>query len=232
MKLLMLAGDGVGAEVMPEVGRVVQWFIENHGLEAEVHEEPFGLASWRERGTLMSDDTWSRIEAADAILFGAIGTGEYSDIPPEEHQVDWLLEIRRALDLFANLRPVRVRESLLEASTLKPEVIRGVDLVIVRELAGGAYFGEPRGFEVMTDGSRRAVNSIVYTTEEVRRIARAAFDLARARDGRVCSVDKANVLEVGTLPVARHRGAAGRPGVPRGRAVTHVRRQLCHAAGP
>jgi 3-isopropylmalate dehydrogenase len=132
-------------------------------------------------------------------LFGAIGSAEYADIPAVHRGVDWLLEIRRSLDLFENLRPVRTFDVLADASTLRPEVIHGVDMVIVRELAGGAYFGEPRGIEVLADGTRRAVNTIVYTTSEVERIARAAFGLARTRRGSVCSVDKANVLEVGDL---------------------------------
>lgn len=196
---MILAGDGVGAEVMPQVCRVVGWFVASRGLDIELREEPFGIRSWHERHTLMSDETWRRIETADVILFGAIGSPEYADIPAEDRRVDWLLQIRRSLDLFENRRPVRARAALLDASTLRPEVIRGVDMVIVRELAGGAYFGEPRGIEVLADGSRRAVNTIVYTTSEVERIARAAFDLARTRRGSVCSVDKANVLEFGAL---------------------------------
>jgi 3-isopropylmalate dehydrogenase len=164
-----------------------------------VHEEPFGVRSWDERGTLMTDETWQRILAADAILFGAIGAPEYTHIPAEERTVDWLLEMRRRLDLYQNLRPVRAYEPLLGASTLRPEVVRGVDMVIVRELCGGAYFGEPRGITEMADGTKRAVNSIVYTTPEIERVARDAFALARTRRNMVCSVDKANVMEFGAL---------------------------------
>ncbi len=147
----------------------------------------------------MRDETWEQIQSADAILFGAIGSPEYAKIPAEDRRVDWLLQMRRSLDLFENLRPVRAVDSLLGASTLRPEVVRGVDMVIVRELAGGVYFGEPRGIETMADGTRRAVNTTVYTTGEVQRIARSAFELARTRLGRVCSVDKANVLESGAF---------------------------------
>jgi 3-isopropylmalate dehydrogenase len=198
-ELLMLAGDGVGAELMPEVRRIIDWFERNRGLRVSVHEEPFGIRSWHERGTLMSEDTWKHIVEADAILFGAIGSPEYETIPAEHRQKDWLLEMRKSLDLYQNLRPVRAYDALLGSSTLRADVVRGVDLVIVRELAGGAYFGTPRGIEQLADGSRRAVNTIVYTTAEIERIARDAFTLARSRLGRVCSVDKANVLEFGAL---------------------------------
>jgi 3-isopropylmalate dehydrogenase len=220
MRLLMMAGDGVGAEVMPEVRRVVEWFITERGLVVELHEELFGIASWRERGTLMSDETWALIEAADAILFGAIGSPEYDHLPPEARRIDWLLEIRRSLDLFENQRPVRMLDAMVDFSTLRPEVVRGVDMVIVRELAGGAYFGEPRGVEVLEDGTRRAVNTIAYTTKEIERIATAAFELARHRRGRVCSVDKANVLETGTLwrETVAALGAADHPDIE----LTHM----------
>ncbi len=201
-QLLVLAGDGVGAEVVPQTRRVVDWFADHRELRVAIAEEPFGIRSWRERGTLMSDITWERIVAADAILFGAIGAPEYADIPAEHRQVDWLLEIRRRLDLYENLRPVRAYDALLGASTLRPEAVRGVDMVLVRELCGGAYFGTPRGIEPIDGdpaGGRRGVNTIVYTTSEIERIARSAFALARTRSGRVCSVDKANVLEFGAL---------------------------------
>jgi 3-isopropylmalate dehydrogenase len=198
-ELLVLAGDGVGAEIVPQTQRVIDWFVEHRGLEVSVHEEPFGVRSWNELGTLMSDATWEYIEAADAIVFGAIGSPDYAAIPAADRATDWLLEIRRRLDLYQNLRPVRAFEPLLASSTLRPEVVSGVDMVIVRELCGGVYFGEPRGFEDLTDGSRKAFNTIVYTTPEVERIARDAFRLARTRSGRVCSVDKANVLEFGAF---------------------------------
>jgi 3-isopropylmalate dehydrogenase len=198
-QLLVLAGDGVGAEVVPESVRVLDWFRGRRGITVDVHEEPFGLRSWQERGTLMSDETWQRIVDADAILFGAIGAPEYTDIPAGARTTDWLLEMRRQLDLYQNLRPVRAHDPLLTASTLRPEVVSGVDMVIVRELCGGVYFGEPRGISETAGGGKRAVNTVVYTTAEIERIARDAFALARTRRGIVCSVDKANVLEFGAL---------------------------------
>jgi 3-isopropylmalate dehydrogenase len=199
MQLLMLPGDGVGVEVMAEVKRVLDWFVAERGLDVDVHDVPFGIAAWHAHGTLMRDETWKLLHEVDAILFGAIGSPEYEKLPAVERRTDWLLEIRRSLDLYENLRPVRAVEALLGASTLRSEVVRGVDMVIVRELAGGIYFGEPRGVETLADGSRRAVNTTVYTTPEVQRIARSAFELARTRQGRVCSVDKANVLESGAF---------------------------------
>jgi 3-isopropylmalate dehydrogenase len=199
MRLLVLAGDGVGAEVMAEVKRILAWFTSSTDLDVDVREEPFGMSAWRAHGTFMRDETWAEIQRADAILFGAIGSPEYAQIPAEHRRSDWLLEMRRSLDLYENLRPVRALEALLGASTLRPEIVRGVDMVIVRELAGGIYFGEPRGIETLADGSRRAFNTAVYTSSEVERIARSAFELARTRHGRVCSVDKANVLEFGAF---------------------------------
>jgi 3-isopropylmalate dehydrogenase len=199
-QVLLLAGDGVGAEVIPQTQRVAEWFVAHRALPIELHEEPFGLRAWHERRTLMSDDTWNRIEGADAILFGAIAVPEYAEVIPEsERATDWLLEMRSRLDLYQNLRPIKVYDALLGASTLRPEVVQGVDMVIVRELCGGAYFNEPRGIEMLPGGGKRGVNTIAYTTAEIERVARDAFRLARTRHNRVCSVDKANVLEFGAL---------------------------------
>ena len=197
--ILILAGDGIGGEILPEVRRVVEWFGVHRGLEVNLREEHFGIPSWRAYGTLMRAETWEQILQADAILFGAIGAPEYDELPAEERRVDWLLEMRRTLDLYENVRPIRAYESLLESSSLRPEVIGGVDMVIVRELCGGVYFNEPRGIETAADGSRRAVNTYAYTEAEIDRIARSAFVLARTRRNKVCSVDKANVLENGRL---------------------------------
>jgi 3-isopropylmalate dehydrogenase len=143
--VLMLAGDGVGGELMPEVRRVIDWFVARRGLRVALHEEPFGIRSWHERGTLMSEQTWEHVLAADAILFGAIGSPEYDSIPAEHRQKDWLLEMRKSLDLYQNLRPVRAYNALLESSTLGAHGVRGVDLVIVREDAGGANIGTKTG---------------------------------------------------------------------------------------
>ncbi|MGP8119432.1 MAG: 3-isopropylmalate dehydrogenase [Xanthobacteraceae bacterium] len=199
-RILILGGDGIGPEVLAEVRRVAEWFRDHRNLRFEMREELFGLSAWERHGTLMRDETWQEILASDAILFGAIGTPDYDRIPADARKVDQLLRIRRELDLFTNLRPVRIIEALADTSTLRPEVIRGCDMMIVRELCGGIYFGTPRGIERLPDGSERAVNTSVYTSGEIERIARAAFELARVRQGRLCSVDKANVLvETGGL---------------------------------
>jgi 3-isopropylmalate dehydrogenase len=199
-RVLILAGDGIGPEVLAEVRRVVDWFRDKRNLRIDLREELFGLAAWERHGTLMRDETWQEILASDAILFGAIGSPDYDRIPAEARKADQLLRIRRELDLFTNLRPVRAFKALADTSTLRPEVIEGCDMMIVRELCGGIYFGTPRGIERLPDGTERAVNTTVYTTPEIHRIARSAFELARVRQGRVCSVDKANVLvETGGL---------------------------------
>ncbi len=199
-RLLILAGDGIGSEIFAEVRRVVDWFIAERHLAVELHEELFGISAWKAHGELMRQETWNAIVAADAILFGAIGSPEYDKIPAEARKVDQLLRMRKELDLFCNLRPIRTLPALAASSTLRPEVIDGCDMMIVRELCGGIYFGTPRDREKLADGSERAVNTCIYTTAEIERIARAAFELARARSGRVCSVDKCNVLtETGGL---------------------------------
>ena len=199
-RVLILAGDGIGPEVLAEVRRVAEWFRDQRHLPIDLREELFGISAWQRHGTLMREETWQEILASDAILFGAIGSPDYDGIPFEARKVDQLLRMRRELDLFTNLRPVRTLSALAAASSLRPEVIEGCDMMIVRELCGGIYFGAPRGIERLPDGSERAVNTTVYTTAEIARIARAAFELARLRQRRLCSVDKANVLvETGGL---------------------------------
>ena len=198
-KLLILAGDGIGPEILAQTRRVVEWFALNRGIRLELHEELFGIAAWKRHGHLMRDATWQAVLASDAILFGAIGSPDYASIPHEQRQVDQLLRMRHELDLYTNLRPVRALPALADCSTLRAEVLTGTDLVLVRELTGGLYFGAPRGIETLPDGSRRVVNTMAYSEAQITRIARAAFELARTRSNRLCSVDKANVLENGVL---------------------------------
>ncbi len=198
-RVLILPGDGIGPEILAEVRRVVEWFIKRRSLPIDLREEHFGLPAWRAHGDLMRAETWTEIIEADAILFGAIGSPDYDTLPKHALKDDLLLKIRKQLDLFINLRPVKTLKPLAATSTLKPEVIEGCDMVIVRELTGGLYFGEPRGIEALPGGEERGTNTMTYTSAEVRRIARAAFELARVRSGTVCSVDKANVLETSAL---------------------------------
>jgi len=198
-KLLILAGDGIGAEILPQTRRVAQWFIAHRGVKAQLHEELFGISAWEAHRNLMREETWQAVQASDAILFGAIGSPAYETIPADARKVDQLLRIRKELDLFINFRPVKALAVLHESSTLRPEVLEGTDMVLVRELSSGIYFGTPRGISELPDGRRRVVNTMVYTSDEIERIARAAFQLARTRTGKVCSVDKGNVLENGAL---------------------------------
>jgi 3-isopropylmalate dehydrogenase len=198
MKVLVLPGDGVGPEVTAEALRVLRWFVEHRGLRAEITERDFGLVNWQRHGTMMPDETWARVQEADAILFGAVGTLGQHEVPLEERRKGGLLRMRKALDLFANIRPVRMPDALLEASPYKPRVVQGVDIAIVRELTAGMYFGTPRGVEGSAP-DRVGINTHRYTEAEIARAARFAFRLARGRRNHVTSVDKANVMEAGGL---------------------------------
>ena len=182
-----------------EARRVLDWLGENRGLDASVSERQMGIGEYERTGSLMSDEAFADAMAADAILFGAFG-GPGREKVPHDHILDrGLLGLRRHLDLFANLRPIKSLEPLSDTSPLKPEVMRGVDLLIVRELTSGAYYTEPRGIEKLPDGSEKGTDTQAYTTSEIERIARVAFDLAARRGGRVCSVDKANAMKSGVL---------------------------------
>jgi 3-isopropylmalate dehydrogenase len=197
--LLVMPGEGIGREVTAEATRVVEWFIARRGLAIDIATTPHGSAAYRSHGQVLPPESLARIRAADAILFGATGGPEYDAIPAAARKLGSLLHLRRELGLYANVRPVKAIPALADASTLKPEVVGGVDMVIVRELSGGLYFGEPRGVERLPGGKRRGVNTHEYTSEEIDRVARFAFELARTRARRVTSIDKANVMEAGQL---------------------------------
>ena len=195
--LLILPGDGIGPEVMREARRVLDWLDRARGVSFTVTEDLVGGAALDMRGKPITEETIARAKASDAVLFGAVGGSKWDsagfDLRPELA----ILSLRRELDLFANLRPALVLEPLLGASALKPEIVRGLDLMIVRESTGGIYFGEPRGIESLPDGTRRGFDTESYTTHEIERVARVAFELARTRAGRVTSVEKANVMRSG-----------------------------------
>ncbi|MGO8866621.1 MAG: 3-isopropylmalate dehydrogenase [Alphaproteobacteria bacterium] len=197
--LLMLPGDGIGPEVLRQTRRVIDWFDRRRALRFELTEGLIGGASIDAHGTPLTDETLAAALATDAVLLGAVGGPKWEKLEFAKRPERGLLGLRKAMELFANLRPSVVFESLAGASTLKPEVVSGLDLVIVRELTGGIYFGEPRGIEDLGRGERRGVNTEVYTSEEIRRVARVAFELARGRQKRVTSIDKANVLEASVL---------------------------------
>jgi 3-isopropylmalate dehydrogenase len=197
--LLILAGDGIGPEVMRQVTRVLDWFARRRAVAFDVSEGLVGGCSIDRHGTPLTDETMARAMAADAVLLGAVGGPKWDNLPFEKKPERGLLRLRKDMALFANLRPALVFDALAEASSLKPELVRGLDLMIVRELTGGVYFGQPRGIETLPDGTRRGVNTQVYTTGEIIRVARVAFELARRRRNKLCSVEKANVMESGVL---------------------------------
>ncbi len=198
VKIAVLPGDGIGPEIVREAVKVIDALNEVFGLGAECEEALIGGAGFDGAGDPYPEQTRRLAKAADAVLLGAVGGPKWESLDKPLRPEAGLLRIREDLGLFANYRPAKVHRQLLDASTLKPEVIEGVDILVVRELVGGIYFGRPRGWE--KDGrERRAFNTMVYGESEVRRIARKAFEAARLRQGRVCSVEKANVLEVSEL---------------------------------
>ena len=198
-KLLILPGDGIGPEVMAEVSRVIDWLDAKRRVTFDVSEGLVGGASIDAHGTPLTEETMSEAHSVDAVLMGACGGPEWDDLPFEQKPERGLLRLRKEMDLFANLRPAVVFDALADASSLKTEVVRGLDILIIRELTGGIYFGEPRGIEDLPGGGRRGINTQVYTTDEIRRVARVAFEMAGKRSNRVCSVEKANVMESGVL---------------------------------
>jgi 3-isopropylmalate dehydrogenase len=195
----MLPGDGIGPEVMREVATILDWFDARRIASFDVSEGLVGGASIDATGRPITQDVVDDARASDAVLFGAVGGPKWDKLGFDLRPEIAILTLRRELGLFANLRPATVLDPLIDASTLKPEIVRGLDIMIVRESTGGIYFGEPRGVETLPDGQKRGINTEVYTTSEIERVARVAFDLARQRQGRVCSVEKANVMESGLL---------------------------------
>ena len=196
-RVLILAGDGIGPEVMREVERVMEWLAARRSFSFDVARGLVGGASYEAHGTPLTDETLADAVAADAVLFGAVGGPQWNDVAREARPEMGILRLRKEMDLYANLRPALVFDPLVDASTLKDEVVRGLDLMIVRELTGGIYFGEPRGVETLADGTRRGFDTEVYSTPEIERVCRVAFELARRRSNRVHSVEKANVMESG-----------------------------------
>ncbi len=196
--LLLLPGDGIGPEVTAEAVRVLETVARSFSLSFSFDEALAGGCAIDAEGAPVSDATLARAAASDAVLLGAVGGPKWDALPVPKRPERGLLALRGSLDLFANLRPVSVYPALAQASSLKPEVVAGIDLVVVRELVSGLYFGQPRGRELV-GGKRMAFNTMRYDEDEVARVARAAFGLARKRRGHVTSVDKANVLEVSAL---------------------------------
>lgn len=198
-KLVALPGDGIGPEVMAQVKKVVTWLERKGGLSFEIADDDIGGAAYDRYGVPFSDETLAKCRKADAIIMGAVGGPKWDGVEYTKRPEAGLLRIRKELGLFANLRPALVFDALAEASTLKTEIVKGLDILIVRELTGGVYFGEPRGIEDLGNGERRGVNTQVYTTTEIKRVGRVAFELAKKRRNKVTSCEKANVMESGKL---------------------------------
>ena len=197
-RITLLAGDGIGPEITAVARELLDAVSRRHGFELLYDEQPMGGAAIDATGEPLPPSTLEACREADAVLLAAIGSPQYDSLPREKRPETGLLGLRAGLGLFANLRPVKIIPALAGASSLKPEVIEGVDLLVVRELTGGVYFGTPKG-RVEADGHVRAFNTMAYSDFEIDRIARVGFDLALQRGGRLCSVDKANVLDVSQL---------------------------------
>jgi 3-isopropylmalate dehydrogenase len=197
--ILVLPGDGIGPEIVAEAVRVLEALSARHGLAAKWDEGLIGGAAVDAAGDPLPADTLRRAQAADAVLMGAVGGPKWEAIDRPLRPERGLLRIREGLGLFANLRPALVYPELASASTLKSEVVAGLDILIVRELTGGIYFGQPRGIHQAASGERVGCNTLIYAEHEIERIARTAFEAARQRNRRLCSVDKANVLETTEL---------------------------------
>jgi 3-isopropylmalate dehydrogenase len=197
-KLLLLPGDGIGPEVMCEVEKLVGWF-RKRGIGFETETDLVGGSAYDAHKVAITDDAMARAKDADAVLFGAVGGPKWDTVPYAVRPEAGLLRLRKDLGLFANLRPAICYPALADASSLKREVVEGLDIVIVRELTGGVYFGEPKEIVTLEDGSQRAVDTQIYTTAEVERIARVAFDLAGKRRGKISSAEKFNVMKTGVF---------------------------------
>jgi len=197
-KLLLLPGDGIGTEVMREVEKIVGWFRQR-GIGFETETDLAGGAAYDVHKVAITDDAMKRAQEADAVLFGAVGGPKWDTVPYAMRPEAALLRLRKDLGLFANIRPAICYPALADASSLKREIVEGLDIVIVRELTGGVYFGEPKELVTLEDGSQRAVDTQVYSTGEIDRIARVAFDMARKRRNKVSSAEKSNVMKTGVL---------------------------------
>ena len=209
VKVAVVGGEGIGPEVTAQSRRILDWFAARRGLPMTLREAQYGVIPYLATGKVLPDDTVEAMDEADAILWGATGGPETKQVPPAARKAGSLLSLRSKYDLYANLRPIVASPALFDSAPLKAEVLKGVDFVIIRELTSGIYFGEPRGIETLPDGQRRGFNTEQYTTSQIRRVARSAFELARTRRNAVCSVDKANVLETSVLwreeVIALHR---------------------------
>ena len=198
-KILLLPGDGIGPEVVREVKKILEWFNKNKSLDFSFEEELIGGASIDVNKIPITDEVFYKSLESDAVILGACGGPKWDNLEFSKKPERALLKLRKELKLFANLRPAICFKQLVDSSSLKPEIVSGLDIMIVRELTGGIYFGEPRGIEPIENNQRRGINTHSYTTNEIHRIAKVAFDLAKKRKNKVTSCEKSNVMEAGVL---------------------------------
>jgi 3-isopropylmalate dehydrogenase len=197
--LTILPGDGIGLEAMAEVRKIISWLEENTENRFTLQEDDIGGTAYDRYGVPLADETLAKCKESDAVIMGSVGGPQWDSIAYDKRPEAGLLKLRKEMQLFANLRPALVFDALIDASTLKPEIVKGLDVLIVRELTGGVYFGEPRGIEDLGNGQRRGVNTQVYESYEIERVGRVAFELAKKRNNKVTSCEKANVMESGKL---------------------------------
>ena len=198
-KIFLLPGDGIGPEVVGETRKVIDWFNKKKSLDFKIDQDLIGGAAIDKHGVPITDEVFYKALESDAVIVGACGGPQYDKLEFSKKPERALLKLRKELKLFANLRPAICFKQLVDSSTLKPEIVSGLDILIVRELTGGIYFGEPRGVKPIENGERRGVNTHVYTTKEIKRIAKVAFELAAKRNNKVTSCEKSNVMEAGVL---------------------------------
>ena len=198
-KILLLPGDGIGPEVIREVRKVLEWLNKNKSLDFEIDEDLVGGASYEKYKNPITDEVFYKALESEAVILGAVGGPKWENLEFAKKPERALLKLRKELKLFANLRPAICFKQLVNASSLKPEIISGLDIMIVRELTGGIYFGEPRGIMPIENGERKGINTHSYTTSEIHRVARVAFELAKKRKNKVTSCEKSNVMEAGLL---------------------------------
>jgi len=198
-KILLLPGDGIGPEVIAEVKKIIQWFNSKKSLDFDIDEDLVGGAAYDKHKNPITDEVFYKALESEAVILGAVGGPKYDKLEFSKKPERALLKLRKELKLFANLRPAICFKQLVEASSLKPEIVSGLDIMIVRELTGGIYFGEPRGIKLIENGERKGINTHSYTTNEIIRVARVAFELAKKRGKKVTSCDKSNVMEAGVL---------------------------------
>tara|TARA_B100001123_G_scaffold79614_2_gene90346 strand:- start:825 stop:1931 length:1107 start_codon:yes stop_codon:yes gene_type:complete len=198
-KILLLPGDGVGPEVINEVKKIIKWFNSKKSLDFKIEEDLIGGASYEKHKNPITDEVFYKALESEAVILGAVGGPKWDNLEFSKKPERALLKLRKELKLFANLRPAICFKQLVEASSLKPEIVSGLDIMIVRELTGGIYFGEPRGIKPIENGERKGINTHVYSSSEIIRVAKVAFELAQKRNKKVTSCEKSNVMEAGVL---------------------------------